>query len=143
MPYTYLEEIAIADAAFEARADTREGLFVEAGDALVNVMVEDLKSVRPLVRRSFHAQAEDLERLLFEYLQQFIFFKDAEQLLLRVSKVAITEESGMLELTAEAAGEKIDPKRHDLNADVKAVTLHRFRVRHEPGGWTAVVVLDI
>ncbi len=143
MPYTYLEEIAIADVAFEARADTREALFVEAGDALMNVMVEDLKSVRPLVRRSFHAQAEDLERLLFEYLQQFIFFKDAEQLLLRVSKVAITQETGVLGLTAEAAGEKIDPSRHDLNADVKAVTLHRFRVRNEPAGLIATVVLDI
>jgi SHS2 domain-containing protein len=106
-------------------------------------MVEDLKSVRPLVRRGFHAQAEDLERLLFEYLQQFIFFKDAEQLLLRVSKVAITQETGVLGLTAEAAGEKIDPSRHDLNADVKAVTLHRFCVRHEPEGWIATVVLDI
>lgn len=143
MPYTYLDEIAIADVAFEARADTREGLFVESGDALMNVMVEDLGSVRPLVRRSFHAQAEDLERLLFEYLQQFIFFKDAEQLLLRVSEVAIDEEGGMFELAAEATGEKIDPGRHDLNADVKAVTLHRFRVRHEPEGWIATVVLDI
>ncbi|HPD21279.1 MAG: archease [Desulfomonilia bacterium] len=143
MPYTYLDEIAIADVAFEARADTREGLFVEAGDALMNVMVENLGSIRPLVRRSFHAQAEDLERLLFEYLQQFIFFKDAEQLLLRVSEVVITQEAGVLGLTAEAAGEKIDPKRHDLNADVKAVTLHRFRIRNEPDGWTATVVLDI
>lgn len=143
MPYTYLDEIAIADVAFEARADTREGLFVEAGDALMNVMVENLGSIRPLVRRSFHAQAEDLERLLFEYLQQFIFFKDAEQLLLRVSQVVITQEAGVLGLTAEAAGEKIDPKRHDLNADVKAVTLHRFRIRNEPDGWTATVVLDI
>ncbi len=143
MSYTYLDEIAIADVAFEARADTREGLFVEAGDALMNVMVEDLGSVRPLVRRDFHARAEDLERLLFEYLQEFIFFKDAEQLLLRVFEVAITQEGEKLGLTAEAAGERIDPRRHGLNADVKAVTLHRFRIRHEPEGWTATVVLDI
>lgn len=143
MPYTYLDEIAIADVAFEAWAETREGLFVEAGDALMNVMVEGLGSVRPLARRRFHVQARDLERLLFEYLQQFIFFKDAEQLLLRVSDVVITQEAGELGLTAEAAGEKIDPKRHDLNADVKAVTLHRFRIRNEPDGWTATVVLDI
>ncbi|MDI9542908.1 MAG: archease [Bacteriovoracaceae bacterium] len=143
MPYTYLEDIAIADIAFEARADTREALFVEAGDALMNVMVEDLSAIRPAVRRGFRVEAGDLERLFFDFLQLFIFFKDAEQLLLRVSAVAIAEERQGLVLTAEAAGEKIDPHRHELNADVKAVTFHRFRVGHEAGVWKATVVLDI
>ena len=143
MPYEYLGDIAIADIAFEARADTREALFVEAGEALMNVMVESLQLIRPRERRTLHVEAESLERLLFEYLQQFIFFKDAEQLLLRVSEVAIGEEGGRLDLRAEATGEKIDPARHDLNADVKAVTLHRFQVRRGPEGWKATVVLDI
>lgn len=143
MPYTYLGDIAIADIAFEAKAGTKEALFVEAGDALMNVMVENLGSIRPLVHRSFHTEAGDLERLLFDYLQQFIFFKDAEQLLLRVSRVAITEEARGLVLEAEASGEKIDPDNHELNSDVKAVTLHRFQVRHDEGGWQATVVLDI
>jgi len=143
MSYRYLDDIAIADVAFEARAKTREDLFAEAADALTNVMVEDVKSVRPGERRDFHIEAGDLERLLFEYLQTIIFYKDAEQLLLRVSRVSITQEDSSLSLDAQAVGEKISRNRHRLLADVKAVTLHRFRVAETPEGWKATVVLDI
>ncbi len=143
MPYRYLGDIAIADIAFEAQANTREALFVEAGNALTNVMVEDLQSIHPVEHRNFHIKARDLERLLFEFLQVLIFYKDAEQLLLTVPKVSITEKDDNLFLNAEAAGERINPETHELNADVKAVTLHRFHVRHDPEGWKTTVVLDV
>ncbi len=41
------------------------------------------------------------------------------------------------------SGEKIDSGKHDLVVDVKAVTLHRFRVEKTQRGWEAVVILDI
>lgn len=143
MPYRYLGDIAIADVAFEAEAETREALFVEAGCALTNVMVEDIGSIRQVERRNFHIKARGIERLMFEFLQVIIFYKDAEQLLLRIPKVSITEKDNALVLDAEASGEKIDPKVHELNTDVKAVTLHRFQVRREPDRWKTTVVLDI
>ena len=40
-------------------------------------------------------------------------------------------------------GEGIDRQRHPLLVDVKAVTLHRFRVALEDGAWRATVVLDV
>lgn len=143
MPYTYLGDIAIADVAFEASAATSGELFMEAGTALAGVMVEDPASIGPVERRVFHAAADTLEMLLFEYLQTLIFYKDAEGLLLRPVMISIGEENGSLLLDAEAAGEKIDPEKHQLGADVKAVTLHRFRVWHEGATWKATVVLDI
>lgn len=143
MSYRYLDDIAIADVAFEAVGKTREELFRAAADALTNVMVEDVQSVRPGEHRGFHIKAQSLERLLFEYLQVIIFYKDAEQLLLRVPEVSITHGDGSLVLDAQASGEKISPDRHGLLADVKAVTLHRFRVTETPEGWKATVVLDI
>lgn len=143
MSYRYLEDIAIADAAFEAEGKTLEELFVSAADALTNVMVEDVKSIRPGEHRDFHIEAGGPERLLFEHLQTIIFYKDAEGLLLRVSRMSITRGDGSLALDARASGEKISPDRHVLLADVKAVTLHRFRVTETPEGWKATVVLDI
>jgi SHS2 domain-containing protein len=143
MSYRYLDDIAIADVAFEAVGKTREELFVAAGDALTNVMVEDLKSIKPSEHRDLHIKAVNLERLLFEYLQTIIFYKDAEQLLMRIPKISIMQGDSSLVLEAQAIGEKISPKRHGLLADVKAVTLHRFRVMQTPRGWKATVVLDI
>jgi SHS2 domain-containing protein len=143
MPYRYLEDIAIADVAFEAQEKTIEELFVTAGDALMNVMVDNLDGIQEVEHQTFQIKAEDLERLLFEYLQDIIYLKDAEQLLVRARQIFITYEGGFYNLRAEVSGEKINPSRHELNADVKAVTLHRFEVKVDSEGWKATVVLDI
>jgi SHS2 domain-containing protein len=46
-------------------------------------------------------------------------------------------------ISAEAYGEEIDPQRHGLLADVKAVSLHNFVVEKAPEGWRATVILDV
>jgi len=46
-------------------------------------------------------------------------------------------------LVATLRGERIDPDRHGLRADVKAVTLHGFSLVRRGSGWEATVVLDI
>src|SRR3989338_1964113 len=143
MPYQYLDDVATADIAFEAWGKTREDLFVFAADAVINVMVEDLESIAAAHKRAISLQEETLEMLLFQFLQELVYYKDAEQLLLRVPKVAIRNQGGFLMLTAEARGEFLNPNKHRLNVDVKAVTMHRFKVTEERQGWKATVVLDI
>ena len=143
MPFEYAEEIAIADAAFRAWAATLEELFVAAADATLNVMVADLSTVAPSERRTVRVEAEAVDMLLFALLQEIIFYKDAERLLLRVPEAVIRKESDIFVLEAEAIGEEIDPSKHDLLVDVKAVTLHRYRVEETAPGWEAFVILDI
>ena len=46
-------------------------------------------------------------------------------------------------LLAETKGEKIDPAKHHLKVDVKAVTYHMLEVKRENSLWTAQVILDI
>ena len=143
MPYRYLDDIATADAAFEAWGETIEAMFSAAVDATVNVMVSELETIAPIEHRTLEVAAEELDMLLFALLQEIIFYKDAEQLLLRVADIHIKEKDGRLLLTAEASGEALQPEKHDLIVDVKAVTLHRFKVEETPRGWEAFVILDI
>jgi SHS2 domain-containing protein len=143
MTYRYLEEIATADIAFEARAASREELFIAAADALVNVMVEKLDDVQPLERRSIEVVDTTLEMLLFNVLQELVFYKDAEHLLLRLTTATIDQQDGEYLFRGLAMGEMIDRSRHQLGADVKAVTMHRFAVEQSDGGWRATAVLDI
>ena len=89
MPYRYLEEIAIADVAFEATGRTLEDLFVAAADATTNVMVGDLASIADRERRPIRAEEEAADMLLLDLLQELIYYKDAERLLLRVPEVHI------------------------------------------------------
>ena len=46
MPYHYLDDVAIADIAFEAYGESKEEMFIAASDALMNVMVEDLVTIK-------------------------------------------------------------------------------------------------
>lgn len=143
MGYRYLPNIAIADVAFEAWADTLEGLFIAAADATINVMVANLETVAAHEARTWKAEEAELDMLLFQLLQELIFLKDAEKLLLRVKKIEIDQLEGRYRLQAEAWGEELNPARHDLVVDVKAVTLHRFCVEQTAPGWKATVILDI
>ncbi len=143
MPYRYLEEVATADVAFAAWGKTREELFAASADALVNVMVADLAAIQPTEEVVAHLTHGELDLLLFAFLNEFVFYKDARQLLLRVTSLTITGAPGAFVLDARLTGERIDPDRHPLIVDVKAVTLHRFRVAETAQGWEAEVVLDI
>jgi len=146
MPYEFLEDVAIADVAFIARGQSVEELFSAAADATMNVMVADLETIAAACERSIQVEADAIDMLLFQFLQELIFYKDAETLLLRISAVRIGgagSRDGHLTLEARALGESLDPEKHELIVDVKAVTLHRFRVEQTPRGWETLVILDI
>lgn len=143
MPYRYLEHIATADAAFEVWGATPEELFRTAADATLNVMVADLETVRRERVVSIELENVAMDLLLFDFLNELVFYKDARRLLLRVDSLTITLRSEGFALHAIAVGEEIDFSRHDLSADVKAVTMHRFKVEETAEGWQASVVLDI
>jgi SHS2 domain-containing protein len=143
MPYTYLEEIAIADIAFRATGRTLEELFAAAADATVNVMVEDLATIRDRKRIPLRLENDALDLLLFDFLNEFVYLKDAKRLLLRAGTIRVGQQDSPFTLKGELYGEELDPLRHPLSGDVKAVTLHRFDLKRTDDGWEATVVLDI
>ena len=143
MPYRYLEDIAISDAAFEAWGGKLEDMFVAAAEATMNVMIEDMDTIENRQQRAIRVEADSMDMLLFEFLQELVYYKDAEQLLLRVSNVRIDRQNDHFTAVADAYGEKLDPTRHEQTADVKSVTMHRFQVEETGEGWKATVILDI
>ena len=52
----------------------------------VQVMVENLDAIRPCQERQITVEHEALDRLLFNFLQEPVYYKDAEQLLLSVQQ---------------------------------------------------------
>ena len=143
MPYKYLEDVATADIAFEAWGETLEEVFRAAAEATMNVMIESLESIEPVDQRTFNLENDALDMLLFDLLQELIFYKDSEKLLLRVDEVRIEKEGCDYRLGAVVRGEELDPARHEQRVDVKAVTLHQFRLEKTDQGWQANVILDI
>jgi SHS2 domain-containing protein len=143
MPFRYLDDVATADVAFEAFGETLEEIFISAAEATIGVMIEDPETIRGQENLSFQLENDELDMLLFDFLQEIIYYKDARRLLLRITSLCIEETSSPLMLTAEARGEIIIQGHHPLLTDVKAVTLHKFGIKRNKKGWTATVVLDI
>ena len=143
MPYRYLEELGTADIAFEATGPDLPQLFRDAADATMNVMIDNLDAIHPRETRQIELSNDKLDMLLFDLLQELIFLKDAERLLLRIREMQIGEKDEMFFVKATAEGESLDAGRHHQRADVKAVTLHDFSVERTESGWKAQVLLDI
>ncbi len=138
MTYKFLENISLADVAFEAKGKTLEEMFVSAAEATTETMVKDLKTVKPKVKKKIMLKAESVEKLLYAFLEELIFLKDSELLIFSKFKIKVSETS----LSGEIFGEKLDMKKHEMLVDVKAVTMHMFEVRKN-GKWKARVVLDV
>ena len=143
MPYEYLDDLAIADIAFVATGRDLPETFVAAAAATLNVMIENPQDVEPRERRDLSCENEALDLLLFDFLNELIYYKDAGRLMLRVRDVSISGRDGAYRLQALAEVESLDATRHEQRADVMAVTLHKFSLEQVPEGWRATVILDI
>lgn len=143
MPYRFQDEVSTADVAFEAWGETQEELFVSSAAALLRTMAEAPEQVAREQELTIRLEHQELDLLLWSFLQELIFYKDARRLLLHADRVRIEERDGLFRLEAILRGEQINADRHRLQVDVKAVTLHRFQVAFKDNLWKAVVVLDV
>jgi len=143
MPYEYLDNLAIADIAFVATGRDLPETFIAAAEATLKVMIENPEDIERRERRDLSCENEALDLLLFDFLNELIYYKDAGRLMLRVRDVSISGRDGAYRLQALAEGETLDATRHEQRADVKAVTLHKFSLEQVPEGWRATVILDV
>ena len=143
MTYTYefLPNIALADTAFRVKADTWSQLFAGASDALTSVMV-DLADLKQKRRIPIDLSAPTVGELLYDWLSELVYLKDAEAFLVRSANVDVLPGS-LWQVRGELIGDTIEPSRQKLGQDVKAVTYHLFDVSQNGTDFSAQVVLDI
>jgi SHS2 domain-containing protein len=128
-----------ADLGLRVRAADLPDLLVEAARGLTSVIVANPADVRPVERRSFRVEGTEVDYLLFDWLNELLYAFESERMLFARFDVRV-DEAG---LTADAWGEAADPKRHQLEHEVKAITYHGLRVEHLPDGWLAELIVDI
>jgi len=139
--YKIIEDKAFADICFEAYGKDLNELFENSAFAIFEMAVE-IKTVNPNIIKKIKLTSDSIENLLYDFLSEILFFKDAEQLIFSKSKVDIKEKN-KISLTAEFHGEKINPDKHPLDNDIKAITMHLFKVEKTEKGFKATVVVDI
>ena len=128
-----------ADLGLRIRAPDLDALFAEAGQALFSVIVEDLTSVEPRQRFEFRLEGDEREFLLFDWLKELLYRFDSEHWLGSRFEVHVSRNG----LEASAWGEPLDPARHRLLHEVKAITYHGLKVEQTRDGLLAEVIVDI
>lgn len=142
--FRFLEDIALADSAFEARGNSPSELFTASATAVIETLA-DPRTIAPALTKTVTRHDPSLANLLFDWLSDIVYIKDAERLVFRDADCVVSsnQADGDWHLEGRLTGAPIDPARHDLRADIKAITKHRYEVREDNGTWVATVVMDI
>jgi SHS2 domain-containing protein len=128
-----------ADLGLRIRGDDLDAVFVDGARGLFSLIVPELTSIEPRQTVEFILPGEPTELLLFDWLNELLYTYEVRHLLLCRFEVRVTPEG----LRATAWGEPIDPARHVLDHEVKAITYHGLTLRRQDDGWLAEVIVDI
>ena len=141
MPYRFSDKYSTADAGIIVTGRTVEELFCDAALGMTEILVdlEDLESGRQL---TVELDADSMETLFFDWLSEIIYLKDAESFLLKKCVMEIKSGNRII-LQASLSGDTIDPNRHTLKVDVKAVTFYRLKVEQVNDHWQGEAVFDL
>lgn len=133
-------DITTADVAFVAYGKDLNELFANAALAMFEVMI-NTKQIKVSTTRKVEVKGNDLQSLMFNWLNELLVYVDAENLAFSEFDVRINEKD--FSLKAECLGEKIDTKKHETRTVVKSATYHLMEIKKADDKWKAQVILDI
>ncbi len=131
-----------ADTTFVARGATLAELFAACAEAVLAATVEEPARVEARERVAIDLAEPDAELLLLRFLSELVFQRDARKLLLRAGRIEVRA-NGAARVSGELVGERIDPARHRLAQDVKAVTAYGLAIEQGARGHQVRVTLDV
>ena len=135
-----------ADAKFQAFGSTLEEAFKNAQEAMMSIMY----SIEEMTDYEFDEQGRDiivegnnLETLLYNFLEEIIFLMSAELFVGLVDKIQIIQRDDIYKLKAILHGtQSINLESH---GEIKAVTYNEMFVKfdEDAGAYTVQVVVDL
>jgi SHS2 domain-containing protein len=136
MPYREIDHTA--ESGFIAEGATLAEVFADAAKALFEV-VTDTSKVEPAVERRVTLEAEDAAELMHVWLEELHYMSETEHEFYGAFDVEATETG----LSAVVRGEKVDPQKHELRSEIKAVTYGDYYFRKTADGYETRVVVDV
>src|SRR5262245_7953717 len=101
-------------------------LFAHAAWAMFDLM-SDATTIRAQYTVTLSVNATDLEDLLVRWLSELLYLYDTQRFLGSTCVVMRLEPT---HLTATVTGETLDPGRHPIDTEIKAVTYHQLAIEH-------------
>jgi len=121
-----------------------EQAFEQAALSLMTIISPDLSKIDPKIEKKIEINAEDKEALLFDFLSEFLYIFDVDELIFSKIKVeSITKVNDEYCLKARMLGEKFDLKKHEGGTIVKAITYSYMEINEEKEKVSIKVIFDI
>ncbi len=132
-----------ADIGIEVEAPTLEALFVDAARGWKYLVLEDAPTT-PAETRAISLHATDLNDLLVQWISELNFLLNAHYWVFHsVQQLKITRGQNGYQLQAEITGEPLDPERHYIYFEIKAVTYHQLHIQKIDGKYKTRIIFDI
>jgi SHS2 domain-containing protein len=131
------------DIGIQVTADSLPQLFERAAAGTFHVLT-DLTAVQPADETSITVEGRDREALMVRWLSELNYRHTVDRRLFcdfAVESIADTGDG--LTLTGTARGEPIDPARHTVYTEIKAITFHGMEIRETDTGWAVQVIFDM
>ncbi|MBO6123411.1 MAG: archease [Methanobrevibacter sp.] len=134
--YEYFD--VTADIGFKSYGETLNEAFENAGLAIFNI-ISDTSDIEPLREISFKIRSEDEISLLYDYLEELLFYHEIEFMLFSEFHVEIYDD---LTLKATIRGEEINWDKHERKTEIKAITFHKMDVK-KTDRWQLQAIVDL
>ncbi len=133
-----------ADVQVRSWGSSLEEAFSQTAYSLMATITPNLKKITPKVEKIITIKAEDKEALLFDFLSEFLYIFDVDELVfsqIYVSKIEKFNDNYKLQATLK--GEKFDLAKHEIGIEVKAITYSFLNIEEKHASTIIDIVYDI
>ncbi len=134
--YEFFEHTA--DIGIKAYGKNIEEAFENSALGITNI-ITNTEQVEPTKQIQIKAEAENIQALLYEWLEEIIIKFDTKRLIFSKFKVEIENNK----LKATCKGEEFNTEKHIVGTEVKAITYHMMNIEESKKGWEISFVPDI
>jgi len=131
-----------ADIGFRVVARDLDTSFEKAGMALFSLMLSSFEEGEP-VEVPLEVFSEDLESLLYDYLEKLLILFEVEGIVAMKIDVSLLEHDDSYILKGTLSGCVLEPQCFTIKHEIKAITYHMMEVSDTKDGWLIQVIVDI
>lgn len=128
-----------ADIGFYAFGKNLNEAFENAGLAIFNI-ISNTDNIDPQKSIEFEITSEDEVSLLYDYLEELLFYHEVEFMLFSEFIIEIEKTDDDYHLKAIIKGENINWDKHERDCEIKAITFHQMEVNMSDDVWLKAIV---
>lgn len=133
-----------ADVQVECWAPTLEEAFSQTALSLMTTISPNLNLISSSFNKEILIEAEDEESLLFDFLSEFLYIFDVEELIFnKISVDKIKKKHEKFVLRAHMKGEIFNKDKHEIGTEVKGITYSFMEIEENKDFVKIKVVFDI